>query len=142
MIGRIQVIGLCAIVALLVAFSGVSMAAKGGAGGKPPHGGSGSGSSSIGLVVENSADGLPHWGGMVTFNVSTTATTEPWVELVCSQNGAVVSQMWNGFFAGSLTTRDFGLYSPQWVSGAADCTAYLTTPQWAVLAQTSFHVDA
>ena len=131
---------------LLLAFSSVASAAKGGgaAGGKPSHGGGGTtgGTGSIGLVVLNSPDGLAHWGGLVTFNVATTATTQPWVHLVCSQNGAVVSEMWNGFFDGSLTTRDFGLYSPKWTGGAADCVAYLTTPQWAVLGSTSFHVSA
>ena len=141
---RFHLLGVAAVAALLLAFSGSALAAKGGpaggGGGKPAKGGSGGGS--IHLVVLNSPDGLPHWGGMVTFNVSTSATTQPWVNLQCTQNNTVVSQGWNGFFPGSLTTEDFGLYSPQWASGAADCTAYLTTPQWAVLASTSFHVYA
>jgi hypothetical protein len=118
----------------------VALAAKGG-GHKPGGGGTG-GSGTISLVLVNSTDGSAHWGQTVTFNVSTTATTEPWVNLVCSQNGVVVATGWDGYFVGSLTSRDFGLYSPQWTSGAADCTAYLTTPQWTVLGSTSFHVYA
>jgi hypothetical protein len=75
----------------------------------------------------------------VTFTLNTTIS-QPWVHLVCSQGGTVVAQGWNGYFVGSLTGTNFGLYSPQWTSGAADCTAYLTTPQWSVVGSTSFHV--
>jgi len=54
----------------------------------------------------------------------------------------LVAQGWEGFFAGSLDDQMFGLYSPQWTGGEADCTANLTTPPWMVLASTSFHVYA
>jgi hypothetical protein len=53
----------------------------------------------------------------------------------------VVAQGWNGYFEGSISGRDFGLYSSFWTGGAADCMAYLTTPTWSRLASTSFHVD-
>jgi len=141
-VNRSFLLGVAVVAALVLAFSGSAIAAKGGAGGggKPSKGGSGAGS--ISLVVLNSPDGLAHWGGTVTFNLSTGATTQPWVDLKCYQNGVLVSQMWNGFFPGSLTTENFGLYSPKWTGGAADCTADLTTPQWSVLASTSFHVYA
>lgn len=120
---------------------GSAFAAKGGHG-KPGGGGTGGGTIALAaLVVDNNGNGAPNWGDLVTFNISTTATTQPYVNLKCSQNGVVVAQGWDGFFDGSLSGRNFGLYSPQWASGAADCTAYLTTPQWAVLASTSFHVD-
>jgi hypothetical protein len=109
-----------------------------------PGGGSGGGSSSIRLVLLNSTDGLAHYGQMVTFNLSTVVTSEPWVDLKCYQNGVLVSEGWNGFFASSLTGEDFGLYSPQWSGGAADCTASLDTyssrRRWTLLASTSFHV--
>lgn len=105
--------------------------------GKPPRGG---GSATIGLVLLNSTDGLAHWGQTVTFNVSTTATDQPWVNLKCYQGGALVAEGWNGYFDASLTGRNFGLSSPQWTGGAADCTAYVTNPQWVVLGSTSFHV--
>ena len=95
---------------------------------------------SISLVLLDSTDGCAHYGQSVTFNVSTTATTEPWVNLKCYQNGVLVAEGWNGYFDRSLTGRNFGLYSPSWTGGAADCTASLTTPQKAQLASTSFHV--
>lgn len=119
-----------------------AFAAKGGGatGTKGHHGGGTGGTGTISLVLVNSTDGMAHYGQTVTFNVSTTATTEPWVNLQCSQNGVVVAQGWNGFFDASITGRNFGLYSPQWTGGDADCTAYLTTAQWAVLGSTSFHV--
>jgi hypothetical protein len=118
-----------------------ALAAKGGGGGGHKSGGGG-GTGTISLAPVNSADGLAHYGGSVSFNISTTATTQPWVNLKCSQNGVVVAQGWDGYFVGSLSGESFGLYSGNWTGGAADCVAYLTTPQWAVLASTSFHVYA
>jgi hypothetical protein len=103
-------------------------------------------SSSISLVVLNSPDGLPHWGGEVVFNVSTTATEQPFVNLVCYQNGTRVLNSWHGYFEEALTTtRNFGLASGAWQGGAADCTAWLdmdTKRGWKQLASTSFHVYA
>jgi hypothetical protein len=118
----------------------VALAAKGGGsakGGGPGKGGTGG---SISLVLVNSTDGLAHWGQEVTFNVSTTATREPWVELTCYQNGAMVDRGRKGFWEEELTTRRFTLRSAAWTGGAADCTAWLQTPQGAQLASTSFHV--
>jgi hypothetical protein len=87
----------------------------------------------------------PSYGDTVTFDVSTTATTTPFVNLNCYQNGALVAQGWATFFAGG-TPGSFGLASPIWKSGAADCTADLgmfsNNGKWKVLASTSFHVDA
>jgi hypothetical protein len=51
-----------------------------------------------------------------------------------------VAEGWNGYFDRSITGRNFGLYSPKWTGGAADCTAWVTTPQKTRLASTSFHV--
>lgn len=124
-----------AVAVLCLAFAPAALAGKGGKGGKPP-----AGSTSIGLVVLNSSDGLAHYGQSVTFNVSTTQTSEPWVNLKCYQGGALVAEGWNGYFDRSITGRNFGLYSPAWTGGAADCTAWVTTPQRALLASTSFHV--
>jgi hypothetical protein len=132
------------IAALCLALAPVALGAKGG--GAAKGGGSGKGGSggtsggSISLVVLNSTDGLAHWNGEVTFNVSTTATSEPWVELVCYQSGTSVYRAWDGYFERSLTTRDFWLSSSGWTGGAADCTAWLETPKGAQLASTSFHV--
>jgi hypothetical protein len=87
----------------------------------------------------------PQFGDTVTFEVSTTATTTPFVNLNCYQNGALVAQGWATFFVGGAP-GSFGLSSPIWKSGAADCTAdlgmYLNNSKWKVLASTSFHVDA
>ncbi len=123
----------------LAARGGGSAGGKGG-GGKPSGGGTAT-ISLAPLVDDKNGNGTPNWGDVVTFNVSTTATTQPWVNLVCKQNGVVVSQSWDGYFEGSLTTRNFSLYSPQWSSGAADCVAYVTNPSWSRLGSTSFHVD-
>jgi len=67
----------------------VAAASHGGGKGKS---GSESGISSLALVMSTdlNANGLPNWGDSVTFNVSTTTTTEPHVDLTCSENGVVV----------------------------------------------------
>jgi hypothetical protein len=87
----------------------------------------------------------PHFGDMVTFEVTTSATTTPFVNLNCYQNGALAAQGWATFFAGGAPGA-FGLSSPIWKSGAADCTADLgmfsRNGKWNVLASSSFHVDA
>jgi len=79
------------------------------------------------LVVLNSADGLAHWGGQVTFAVSTTATSEPHVNLKCSQNGVLVYATQTGFYAGYLRpwTQVMTLSSVAWTGGSADCVATL-----------------
>jgi hypothetical protein len=85
------------------------------------------------------------YGGKVTFDISTGATAYPFVNLKCYQNGNLVAEGWDGFFDGALGDRMFGLYSPQWTAGAADCTANLVmkvNTKWKVLASTSFHVSA
>jgi hypothetical protein len=119
---------------------GSTLAAKGGGGGKPPKPGAG-GTGTITMAMVDPADPVANWGDWVTFTVSTTATSEPWVNLKCWQNGTLVAEGWNGYFDRSLTGRNFGLYSPSWSGGAAECTAYLTTPQHSVLGSTSFHVE-
>ncbi|HWC85513.1 MAG TPA: hypothetical protein VG388_03170 [Solirubrobacteraceae bacterium] len=109
----------------------------GGGGGK---GGGGSGSISAPIDETPHADGLIHYGDWVTFNISTTATTQPWVALICRQNGAVVLQGKDGYFDGAIGGRDFGLWSSVWTGGAASCTAQLETPSFSVLASTTFSV--
>jgi hypothetical protein len=87
----------------------------------------------------------PSFGDTVTFDVSTTATTTPFVNVNCYQNGALVAQGWATFFTGG-SPGTFGLSSPIWKSGAADCSAdlgmYSKNGKWTVLASTNFHVDA
>lgn len=129
----------------------VGLAAKGGGGaaGKPGGGGSTGGTSSISLttplVYDANGNGVPNWRDTVRFTVSTTATTQPYVDLQCFQNGVLVAEGWRGYFDESLDTPNFGLYGGGWMSGAADCTAYLATSTrrgMQRLASTSFHVDA
>jgi hypothetical protein len=132
---------------LAVVFVGLMVGAASASNGAGPD----KSSSSISLVVlgtgslTTSATAEPQYGDRVTFNISTTATTYPYVNLKCYQNGALVAQGWAGFFDGALGTQAFGLYSPQWTGGAADCVANLdmnSHGKWKVLASTSFHVGA
>jgi len=127
--------------------AGSTFAAKGGGGGHR-SGGSTSGGGTIALaplVVDKNGNGTPNYGDVVTFNISTTATTTPWVNLVCSQGGTTVLVGWKGYWAGSLDTNwNFGLASGAWPGGAADCVGYLkmdTSHGYSTLASTSFHVD-
>jgi hypothetical protein len=128
---------------LALALVPAALAAKG-------HGGGGTsgGSSSISQPVMVTDTGTPglSWGDTVTFNVSTTATTTPFVNLLCYQNGVQVASGMKGFWDGSIDVNwNFGLSSPTWKSGAADCVASLTMQTkrgWAQLASTSFHVNA
>ena len=107
------------------------------------HGGgtTSSGTSSLTLVLLNSTDGLPHWGQQVTFNVSTTATTEPYVTLYCYQNGKQVYSSWAGFYPSYPWpwNQVMTLSSLSWTGGAADCTATLSSST-ATLKSISFHV--
>ena len=132
-----------AAIVLSLALAPAALAGKGAGGNKPS-----SGSSTITgpvMVVDNNGDGLPNWGDTVTFNISTTATAQPYVHLVCSGNG-IGYDSWKGVFAGSLDTNwNFVLGSGGWTSGAADCTASLgmyTKQGFKVLTSASFHVDA
>lgn len=98
--------------------------------------------------VDNNGDGQPNYGDSVNFKVSTTATDQPFVNLICYQNGVLVLNGWSGYFQNSLNwpNIDFGLGSGAWQSGAADCTAYLDyyTSHGRVITvtSTSFHVNA
>lgn len=143
-----------AFVVLALALVPAALAGKGTGGGGGKGGGGGStgstgGSSSIALaplVYDANGNGLPNYGDVVVFSVSTTATDQPYVNLQCSQNGVQVLNSWNGYFAAALNSSwNFGLGSGAWQGGAADCTAYLekaTSKGWSKLASTSFHVDA
>jgi hypothetical protein len=105
--------------------------AKGGnKGGGTSGGGTTTGSGSLTLVLwyDLKGDGLPaNWGDTVTFDVSTTATTTPYVDLKCYQNGTVVLSAGSGFYEGYPWpwTKYMNLSSSMWTSGAANCTAEL-----------------
>lgn len=93
--------------------------------------------------VTGAAATAPSFGQTITFNVSTTETSNPFVNVNCYQNGLLVMNSWSAFFPGG-TGQDFGLYSPAWKSGAANCTADLgmltSNGKWKVLASNSFNV--
>jgi hypothetical protein len=125
--------------------------ANGKGGGKPSGGGGtsgGSGSLTRVMVTDNNANGLPNWGDTVTFNVSTTATSAPYVNLACYQSGALVASATAGFFDSYPWpwTRLMTLSTRTWTSGAADCTAdlgyYNSKGDFVVLTSLNFHVDA
>ena len=101
--------------------------------------------SPAGSPLTASSTSTPRFGDTITFNVSTTATSNPFVNLNCYQNGVLVMNSWSAFFPGGVN-QDFGLYSPSWQSGAADCSADLgmltNNGKWKVLASTNFHADA
>ena len=123
--------------------AGTAFARGGGHGGSTTTGG-GTITLADPLVVDQNDNGKPNFGDVVTFNVSTTATTQPYVNLVCSGSGASYNS-WRGYFAGSLDSNwNFVLGSGGWTSGAADCTAWLgmyTKRGFQRLDSTGFHVD-
>jgi hypothetical protein len=109
-------------------------AAKGG-NGKGKLGDTGDVSSITGPVGAN-GDSIPNIGDSVTFDVSSTATTSPWVTVTCSQSGTQVYRQSNAVF---LVNSTFTLGpTPSWQSGAADCTATLHIWNGPALASLSF----
>jgi hypothetical protein len=141
---RIARIAQIAALVVALALVPVAFAAKGG--GKP-GGGGGTTGGTISLNPPSSTDGLVHVGQKVTFSVSTTATQYPWVTVDCySPSGAWVYHASNGVFPTSLN-QVFTLASNTWMSGDANCTAWLQN--WdnyskhgtiTNLASTTFHV--
>ena len=118
------------IAALVFVFAAVpaAFAAKGGGGnGGKPSTGSSSLSIQKPLVYDTNGDGVPNWGDTITFNISQTATTEPYVDLTCSQNGVVVYGATAGFFASYPWpwTQNMKLGSQMWAGGNASCAAVL-----------------
>ena len=99
----------------------------------------------VSAAAFTSATSRPRYGDTITFNVSTSETANPYVDLKCYQNGALVGEGWGAFFDGG-TPGTFSLYSGPWSGGAADCTAdlglFVKSDRWRTLASTSFHVDA
>jgi hypothetical protein len=135
---------------VLAVLAPVALAARGGNSGKP-SGGSSDPNATIELVpVTNSTDGMVHVLQKVTFKVFTTTTQYPWVTVDCyDANGTWVYHASNGIFPTSLQ-QVFTLGSNIWLSGEADCTAWLQNWDNAGgkrgsitnLKSTSFHVYA
>jgi hypothetical protein len=118
--------------------------------GKPATSGGGKATTNgtIALVLVDSTDGVPHWGQHVRFDVQTTATSEPRVELSCSQGGTLVYRASTGYYPGYPWpwTQTFALESGAWTGGAADCSAVLykldNRGRRSNLASLAFHVYA
>ena len=127
-------------VALALALAPVAVAAKSG---KPGPGGS---TATFRLVLLDSADGVPHWGQRVTFDVGTTATDRPMVSLKCFQGGTLVYAFQAGFYPDYPWTKVATLRSNSWTGGAADCDARLYKAaggtKTTTLATLRVHVDA
>jgi len=124
---------LAALCIFALALVPAAFAAKGGAGGggggHKPGGGSGSGSGTVTLVVVSSPynDGLAHFGGQVTYTVSTSSTTQPYVSTTCYQGTTLVLSASAGWYASYAwpDARTVTLQTMAWTGGAATCTAKL-----------------
>lgn len=131
-----------ALVSMLVVglMAGTAFAAKPLASGGPKNSGTGT----ISLALMDGATEAKY-GARVTFTISTTATTYPYVHLMCSQAGTLVLESRMGFFPTALGDEWFYLGpTPAWQGGAANCTANLeksTSRGWSVLGSTSFAVS-
>jgi hypothetical protein len=70
-------------------------------------------------------DGVACLGCTVDFAVATSRTPEPYVRVVCSQDGQVVYRQTKGLFAGFYDPDHSFTLGPTeaWTSGSADCTA-------------------
>jgi hypothetical protein len=102
--------------------------------------------SSLKLVILTGPDQVPNWGEQITFDVSTTATEYPYVDVTCTQNSTTVYGATTGYFASYPWpwTQVMTLQSQAWTSGAADCTArlyYLDGKRTRTLASLPFHVQ-
>jgi hypothetical protein len=139
MMGRHVVTAATVAVGLVLAAT-PALAGKGGNGnnsnGGSGNGGGSPGGSSIALAgVDGAAPAALTVGSQVTFDISTTATNEPWVRVACFQNGtAVYGQYW-GFWSGyspsaiNSTMAANGVFTlgptALWSSGSASCVGTL-----------------
>jgi hypothetical protein len=118
-----------AVTILVLAVIPVALAGKGG--GKGGHGGAGTTTGTGGLILSTVTDanqnGLPNWGDTITFKDSKWSTTEPHVDVTCSQGGVVVYGASTGYYASYPWpwTQNMTLSSQMWTGGSASCTAVL-----------------
>lgn len=111
--------------AVALALTPAALAGKPGGGGTGGSTGGSGGTLSLVMVKDMNGNGAPEYGDTVTFSVSTTATTMPYVTVNCYQGGTLVYQASNGIFAISLNQNFVLGGTTAWQSGAASCTAYL-----------------
>jgi hypothetical protein len=82
--------------------------------------------SATAATASASASDAVAFGSQVTFDVSTNATSYPWVEVTCYQGKSLVYGATHGFFSSYFTAPVYTLGPTQlWSGGAASCTATL-----------------
>jgi hypothetical protein len=148
--GRRALAGVAAAGLLTVGVAGAPAYAAKNGGGKPTGGSGGTGSSlslSTPLVYDANGDGKPNWGDTVTFDVSTSATQAPYVDLTCVQGGTQVYSATGGWSPNYPWpwSKNMNLTSDLWTSGAASCHARLymiTRKGTSTLATLDFAVGA
>lgn len=132
---------------LLVLLPSQALAARGGerGGGK---GGKDTSSVTLDVVMvdDADADGVPDHGDTISFAFEQSETTEPHLELICTQGGVVVYGATTGYSADYPWpwTREMTLSSQAWSGGAANCTAelyYYGSRKTVTLGTLSFTVD-
>jgi len=122
------------VVALMIV-AAPALGARGGGGSGSGGGGKGKGGNSTGdgssylvLKVLTGSDTSANWGEDITFEPHTSATTEPHVNVKCTQGGTVVYGASTGYYDSYPWpwTQVMTLRSQSWTGGAADCTATLS----------------
>jgi hypothetical protein len=82
---------------------------------------------SVVVVSSPAGDSLPHFGGQVTYTVSTSSTSYPYVSTTCYQGSTLVLSTSAGFYASYAwpSAQVVPLQSSMWTGGSASCTATL-----------------
>jgi len=114
-----------ALISLIVVglMAGTAFAAKGGGGGNTT--GSTTFSGPV-MVLDANGNGSPNYMDEITFNVSTSATSQPMVGLRCYQGTAFVEDAYVSYFNSWLSPTYFQLGSSYWNPALnASCTARL-----------------
>jgi len=112
-----------AVLAVSLALVPVALAGKPGGGG---GGGGTGGTISLVMVNDLNGNGTPNYGDTVTFAVSTSSTTQPYVTVKCYQGSTLVYQQSAGIFAISLNQNFVLGQTTAWQGGgAATCTGTL-----------------
>lgn len=114
-------------VAMLTIASPAFAGKGGGNNGRGGKGGTPSGGLILNVVNDANLNGLPNWGESISFTVTSTATAEPHVSVVCKQNGVVIYGATTGYYPTYPWpwTQVMILSSQMWTGGAADCQATL-----------------
>jgi hypothetical protein len=119
-------VGACVVASASPAFAGGKAA---GGTGKPTHSGGGSSS----LYLKDLTTGVDHatsarYGDSITFDVSTTQTAYPTVNVKCYQSGTLVFGASAGFYPSYMWpwAQVMTLSSTAWTGGSASCTAVLS----------------